>query len=627
MGIRIQAVIESTPIEIEDDGSIRCHPLTTTAVYQKAPGRIDSAITMAHNQIMDPSDIIDPDTVTLRVTIPTASRGPRERAVVFHRDPIDGVWRSEAICVARVGRGKARYARTIELSDTGADPIFDPSHDLGTVITGRRSRISEWLDPSGKAGFSPTARIDNDEEIAAAEIRATETREMMREHHRSDGAYRTMLLSIATGALRGEVTDINIRRDGSIALLNAGKDMIWTGFSPEAELLKGLVVAVDDAAPGGPLAVDLVAGCLPKFYNYGESSINDAAFFEVVRTPGAHLVFTLKVDGSNLRNFVHPDTGRVEFATRGMLPSQSGEGGYLDFCGIARAIAVERFPALLDSDLARRYTVVTEMIHPTNRIITDYGDRRDLPVITVIDLATGAEMTRTETEEFCRHHHLSITDAIASPSGDFDAAVTALRRQWGDSDAEGCVVSVERGGVPTHARLKVKSFHYLALVRMANLCSIGRTREICEREAVRTWEDLRVILMRDLPDLPEEIQMGYREHFLTWKRWDDEIRSRVADLVVAYERLSSRTADQKTFALSIASDPDRAAFFLLRNDHGDRLAALRSLEALVRKGMIDRLAEMSGTETPTLLLGSDTALDDISIKIDHHGSSPSQEKP
>jgi hypothetical protein len=395
--------------------------------------------------------------------------------------------------------------------------------------------------------------------------------------------HRDVLLATATDALAGRISDINIRRDGALALLNAGKDLMWTGYSPQAELLKGLIVAVD----GSGRAVDLVAGCLPKFYNHGESVENDRAFEQAMAAPGAVIWFTLKADGSNGRAYWNPGTRRVEFATRGMLQYASGENGFTDFAALMREIAVAKYPALLDSDLVRRYTMIFELIHPSNRILTDYGATRDLPIIAVIDLSDGHELSRLDLEAFCVAHGLLAIRRYEPEARTFGAALDELRLAWAGTDIEGTVISVESPVSAVPFRLKVKAERYLWLNRLRRFCTLKRTRELVETLGLTTWPALRSHLQREDPDLPEEVRMGYEAHFATWRTWEDVNERAVDAIIAAYGALPTLDADQKQFALSIAADPRRASFFDLRR-HGIDIARPKVL-ASVRDARLDEL--------------------------------------
>jgi predicted kinase len=654
-------------------------------------------------------------TIALPVTIPTAARAPRTRTVRFYRD-LRGDWRSEPVVVTRLGAGRMTYARAIVLADRADRPRFAPQHDLRTVVLGRETIVSDWLDPTGHTGSPVSARIDNDRPLDAATVarlrfgppfgptfgpagydlteeladseaalrpgdrlepgpidlssspetralasrltaqataeRATATwrlgpavfpgrsgsrpgsvfGELIRPpvsepasartvpQSGADGSYRARLLEVATRAIAGQIEDINIRRDGSLVLLNAGKEMLWTGFSPEAEMLKGLIVRVDETGR----AVELVAGCLPKFYNHSENEANDAAFFAAAEEPGAHLLFTEKADGSNLRPYWHPDRGRVEFATRGMLQISSGAGGFLDFSAVAAEIAREKYPALLDPELIRRYSLVCELIEgKLNQIVTAYGDRRDLPVITVIDLSSGNELNREAMLAFCARHGLSPIPALRPSSNDFFTAIADFRAAWSETDQEGTVVSVERPGEPVPFRLKVKSLRYLALMRMRNYCTLRRTRELIEANDLRSWETMKAYLLGQFPELPEEVQMGYRAHQDTYLAWEARVYARIAALIATYGALPLRDADQKSFALSIADHPDRSALFILRNQRDPALAR-STLDKLIRRQMEDELVDR---EVAFLAPSLDEAGNDEDPGAGSSGSAPTSGSP
>lgn len=382
--------------------------------------------------------------------------------------------------------------------------------------------------------------------------------------------HRAYLLDIAGRALRGEIADINVRADGSLRLLNAGKELMWTGYSPEAEWLKGLIVQVD--ANERPIA--LVAGAIGKFYNATESATNDAAFFAVFDAPGARTYFLEKADGSCLRSYVHPDSGEVQWATRGMLQAGMHASPFGDFSAMARRVAQERYPALLDPRLVGRYTIVCELITPDNHIVRDYAGLRDMPVIAVIDLHTGREMTRRQVVELCAAHGLSPIPALRPLARDFDGAIAELRATWAGTDLEGTVVTVEHPDRAVPFRLKVKGQRYLELMRLQNNCSLRRTREIAEAQDIGDLDSFVGYLRRESPDLPEEIRMIYERHFVRYAEWEKDNRAereRLVGLFVAHPLVGS--SDRRAFALSIADLTEKWALFKLRDQGPEGAAA------------------------------------------------------
>lgn len=391
-------------------------------------------------------------------------------------------------------------------------------------------------------------------------------------------SHASTLLRVATEALAGRVEGITIRRDGDLALLNAGKELLYTGYSQDAELLKGLIVEVRDGR-----AVRLVAGCLPKFYNLGEDAGNDAAFHDARDAATARMVVTEKVDGTNVRPYVAAD-GSVRFATRGMLLSEKAGIGP-DFSALARGIAAEKYPALLNRRIAASVTFVLELIHPSNRIVTDYGDREDLVLLAAIDLDSGEELHRHQVVEVARDLGLTVAEGITLAPAPFDDQVETLRSLWSGTDLEGAVIAIEDPLRPSPFRIKVKAERYLLLTRLARGCTLRRTAEAAEAWGATTWEAFRERLVADVPEVPEEVVMGYREHFLTYQVWATEVAGRVASAFDWYDALPERDADQKTFALAIAHHETwlRAALFAIRKVGVD--AAGPMVSGIVRKAV------------------------------------------
>ena len=399
---------------------------------------------------------------------------------------------------------------------------------------------------------------------------------------------RAYLLDIAARALRGEIEDINVRSDGSLRLLNAGRELMWTGYSPDAEYLKGLVVAVDDAG----IPVRLVSVGLPKFYNYTENATNDARFMEALKNPGANVYFLVKEDGSLLRPLVNPDNGRVEWCTRGMLQAGMGMSTFGDFSAMASEVARKLYPALLDPALVSRYSFVCELIHPDNQIVTHYGDRMDLPVITVVDLETGAEIGRRAGAQLCAAHGLHPVRAFVPKAPDFDGAVSELRASWAGTDIEGTVVTVELPDRPNPYRIKIKGARYLELMRLKNSCSLSRTRELAEANDLGDWPSFLAYLRAQMPELPEEVRMMYEGHFVHYAVWETENRAEVERLVGLYlAHPLANSPERRDFAMAIAGYNEKWALFKLR-DKGPE----RARPELLREVRVHREKILKGSE-------------------------------
>lgn len=132
----------------------------------------------------------------------------------------------------------------------------------------------------------------------------------------------------------------------------------WT---PETMACRGLILADDGR---------VIARPFPKFFNLSE---HDGPLPDE-----PHRVYD-KLDGSLFIVAVYSDdetTAELVTATRGSFTGIQAEAG--------RAILAER-----DTWFRAGMTYLFEVIYPENRIVVDYGDRRDLVLLAAIDNETG----------------------------------------------------------------------------------------------------------------------------------------------------------------------------------------------------------------------------------------------
>ena len=347
---------------------------------------------------------------------------------------------------------------------------------------------------------------------------------------------------------------------------------------PAAYRQAGLLPPVVEVPPIFRPSIETIVSVKPV--NYAKPITS--ALYDLETETHNYVAGAIVVHNSNLRSYVNPDSGQVQWATRGMLEAGMGNSTFGDFAAMAREVASEFYPALLDASLVSRYTFICELIYPSNRIVTNYGDRRDLPVITIVDLASGQELSRREVVALCEQYKLSTVEALKPQSGDFDEAIAELRAVWSGTDFEGVVIAVEVPGRPYPYRIKVKGEHYLALMRLIHYCTLGRTREIAEGHNLGDLPSFLAYLKAENPDLPEEVRMAYEGHFAHYIAWENENRAEIERLIGVYwAHPLAGTPDRKSFALSIADHPDKWALFMIR-DSGPEGARMRMLP-LVRR--------------------------------------------
>lgn len=329
-------------------------------------------------------------------------------------------------------------------------------------------------------------------------------------------------INAAKMALEGKLVGINIREDnGNLKLFNAGPRLIYEGYTPEHEYLKGLICQISPKD-----GIKVVAPCFRKFYVLGEKPHIDQKFYRLTQQSDIIINFPEKLDGMNIRFYVHPETGEIKAATKGMLDGsdEPDEDGFdrvttIHFGQESLKIAQEQFPQILDKELLTRYTPIFELIHPKNRIITDYGNRRDLILLAVFDKQHGCrELTRRELVVFAEQYGQHLVGNYEVKSSNLDETLKELQQQWDGTNKEGTVVTVEQNGEIAF-RIKVKSKEYLKLMWAMKFCTLNKTIELIDEWRVNSWEDFKSKIHERFFNIPEEVMMGYETYYYTIEKY------------------------------------------------------------------------------------------------------------
>ena len=329
----------------------------------------------------------------------------------------------------------------------------------------------------------------------------------------------------------GLVTD---RRHRGLRILNYTNKATYSETWDEiTTLCRGLVVDAEG---------EVVARPFPKFFGVQEPhapTIPDGCAMHV----------TEKLDGS--LGIAYQHDGEIRITTRGRLDSPQAHQ--------ATEIWRERYAAVrFGSDV----TPLFEVIYPENRVLIDYGSTRDLVLLAVIDIGTGADLPLDAIEwpgpAAADHRFGSINEIIAhTEEGSHDELT------------EGFVARFDTGPGGPHLRIKVKSGRYVDLHRLKYGLNARRVWAVVAIEAMSVHSgDHRAIGSR-LKLNPDEVLSrlhgargpstdGYRQDLPEelWP-WFDEtvaaIRARVADLTSLYAAITE-TAGAEAAA---SSHPDR----------------------------------------------------------------------
>lgn len=250
----------------------------------------------------------------------------------------------------------------------------------------------------------------------------------------------------------------------------------WT---PETLACRGLILDAHGFVRARPFG---------KFFNYGDPNVG--------QIPNESYVITEKIDGS--LGILYWLDGEPQIATRGsFISDQAIEGTKMLR---ERTIGVELGT-----------TPLFEIVYPENRIVVDYGGRRELVLLGCVDMASGRDFPLPDWDGPVVSRH---------PHTDIDALLAANR-----PNAEGYVVAFESG-----LRIKVKHEDYKRLHRI-----------ITGVNARHIWEALRVGQdpTSELDGVPDEIYGWIEETVvaLKAKAWQVEAEAReVVDQAAGYPR-------------------------------------------------------------------------------------------
>jgi RNA ligase len=251
----------------------------------------------------------------------------------------------------------------------------------------------------------------------------------------------------------------------------------------------------------------VIARGFSKFFNYPSPQVPDI--------PAEPFVVTEKIDGS--LGILYYLDGQARIATRGNFTSSQAIEG----TAMLRELEIERVDGV---------TALFEIVYPANRIVVDYGGRRELMLLAAISNEDGCDRPLPRYSG----------PVVPRYSYDNVESLAAMEEQ----NREGFVVAFESG-----LRVKIKFAEYVRLHKI-----------VTEINARMIWESLRDgdDIDRLLPGLPEEVD-----------RWIVATRARIK---AAFEDETQRalavfagrpdTSERKALAeYFLASDANHTVLF------------------------------------------------------------------
>ncbi len=290
------------------------------------------------------------------------------------------------------------------------------------------------------------------------------------------------------------------------------KAQIERKWTPETMASRGLILDNEGM---------VVARPFPKFFNYTEH-------LQLGYTlPNLPYQIYEKMDGS--LGIVTVYKGSLTVATRGSFTSdQSMEARQMLAKKYAHKVSQPYTEVFIEG-----YTYLFEIITPRTRVVCDYGKRRELVLLGIIENETGQEAP------------MDMLDMAFPrvPSFGFKTPLSEIAEKHAADNAEGFVVHYDDG-----TRVKIKFSEY---VRLHKIITYLSTKSI--------WESLS--RYQSLPkNLPEESQKWVDS---TAKQFKETFVNRYHEIHERFNAYYDETRDRKKFADRIKDDPDRAMLFTL----------------------------------------------------------------
>ncbi|MFE6846722.1 RNA ligase [Streptomyces sp. NPDC057686] len=319
----------------------------------------------------------------------------------------------------------------------------------------------------------------------------------------------------------------------------------------------------------------IVALPLPKFFNVGE---HESGQPYAPALPDEPFEVYDKVDGSLAVVFHY--AGRWRVASKGSFISAQATWGQRHLDGRDT------------SALVHGVTYLAEILYPQNRIVVDYGDRRDLVLLAAFAL-DGTEVPLAEAAVHWQGIGSVVTVWPAMPLPELLALAESNTLPGGESaagtDAEGFVLRFASG-----VRAKAKLSEY---VRLHKLVTGVTERDIWRSHGIERFAGLPVKELAQglhctvadieaaggkpldalLEQVPDEFDTWVRE---VVARLEDAAAQRERAIDEAFARLAPLAGDRGAFARAVQALPDRRirpAMFLRLDNRSTELVVWRDV--------------------------------------------------
>lgn len=282
-------------------------------------------------------------------------------------------------------------------------------------------------------------------------------------------------------------------------------EKLWDDFTLRA---RGLIFNTETE--------EVLSAPFPKFFNYGETSETIDMGHDISKQPYLYEI-SEKLDGSLGISYIYE--GQVYWATRGSFHSEQADK--------ANQMWKEKYEAKMGSMFVDgRFTLLTEIIYPENKIVVDYGEEEKMVLLGIRNIEQDGDISMNTLEEIKESTNFIPFELAKTYTADLTQILEIQRTA--DKDFEGFVV---RNRV-TDQRVKFKTEEYVTVHRavhgvtpkklaklwVQNDGSLELTLRNIPEEFVSDFEDLVVELEKDLQELTQRVNKNVLKFHLMGRK-------------------------------------------------------------------------------------------------------------
>lgn len=225
---------------------------------------------------------------------------------------------------------------------------------------------------------------------------------------------------------------------------------------------------------------EILSAPFPKFFNYGEIPETIDMGHDIAKQPHLYEI-SEKLDGSLGISYIYE--GQLYWATRGSFHSKQADK--------ANQMWKEKYeekmgPMLVDG----RFTLLTEIIYPENKIVVDYGEEEKMVLLAIRNIEQDEDISMATLETIKESTNFIPFELAKTYKADLTQILEVQRTA--DKDFEGFVV---RNKI-TDQRVKFKTEEYVVVHRAV----YGMT----DKKLAKLWAANDGSLELTLQNIPEE---------------------------------------------------------------------------------------------------------------------------